>query len=46
MLKKILPLINLEQAKTASRYTIRDALKRIFPKRHIHELRYSFIIKD
>ena len=45
MLKKVLYLINLEQAKITNRYTIRDALKRIFPKRHIHELRYSFITR-
>ena len=45
MLKKVLPLIDLEQAKATNRYTIRDALKRIFPERHIHELRYSFITR-
>ena len=45
MLKIVMTLIDLEQVKTASRYTIRDALKRIFPKRHIHELRYSFITR-
>ena len=38
-------LIDLEQAKAVSRYTIRDALKRIFPDRHIHELRYTFITR-
>lgn len=38
-------LIDLEQAKATNRYTIRDALKRIFPERHIHELRYSFITR-
>ncbi len=31
--------------KATNRYTIRDALKRIFPERHIHELRYSFITR-
>ncbi len=45
MLRKVLPLIDLKQAKTTNRYTIRDALKRIFPDRHIHELRYSFITR-
>ena len=45
MLKKVMPLIDLEQAKATNRYTIRDALKRIFPERHIHELRYSFITR-
>ena len=43
MLKKVMLLIDLEQAKATNRYTIRDALKRIFRDRHIHELRYSFI---
>lgn len=45
MLKKVLHLIDLEQAKVTNRFTIRDALKRIFPDRHIHELRYSFITR-
>ncbi len=45
MLKKVLHLIDLEQAKATNRYTIRDALKRIFRDRHIHELRYSFITR-
>ena len=45
MLKKVMPLIDLAQAKVTNRYTIRDALKRIFPERHIHELRYSFITR-
>ena len=45
MLRKVLPLIDLAQAKVTNRYTIRDALKRIFPDRHIHELRYSFITR-
>lgn len=45
MLKRVMPLIDLEQAKAVSRYTIRDALKRIYPDRHIHELRYTFITR-
>ena len=45
MLKRVLPLIDLEQAKATCRYTIRDVLKKIFPNRHIHELRYSFITR-
>lgn len=45
MMKKVMPLIDLEQAKATNRYTIRDALIRIFPERHIHELRYSFITR-
>ncbi len=34
-----------ESEKTRNGYTIRDALKRIFSDRHIHELRYSFITR-
>ncbi len=45
MMKKVLPLIDLGQTKATNRYTIRDALKRIFRDRHIHELRYSFITR-
>ena len=45
ILKRVMPLIDLEQAKAVSRYTIRDALKRIYPDRHIHELRYTFITR-
>lgn len=45
MLKRVMYLIDIEQAKAVSRYTIRDALKRIFPDRHIHELRYTFITR-
>ena len=45
MLKRVMYLIDLEQAKAVSRYTIRDALKRIFPDRHVHELRYTFITR-
>lgn len=45
MLRRILPLIDFEQAKTTSRHTVRDAVKRIFSDRHTHELRYTFITR-
>ncbi len=45
MFRKVLPMVDLELAKTTSKYTIRDALKRIFPERHIHELRYTYITR-
>ncbi len=45
MLKKVLPMIDFEKARTASQYTIRDAIKRIYPDRHIHEFRYTFITR-
>ena len=35
----------VKYVKATNRYTIRDALKRIFRDRHIHELRYSFITR-
>lgn len=45
MMARILPLIDIGQAVSATKYAIRDALKRIFPDRHIHELRYTFITR-
>ena len=45
MLKKVLPLIDFEATKVMSRFTVRDALKRIFPDRHVHEFRYTFITR-
>ncbi len=45
MLKRVLHLIDFNQAKAVSTFTIRDALKRIFPDRHVHELRYTFITR-
>lgn len=43
MMKKVMYLIDFKTAITCSRYTVRDALKRIFPGRHVHELRYTYI---
>jgi len=45
MLKRVLDLIDFEAAKRSPNFTVRDALKRIFPARHVHELRYSFITR-
>ena len=45
MMKRVLHLIDFKQAIEVSRFTIRDALKRIFPDRHVHELRYTFITR-
>ena len=45
MLKRVLHLIDFRQTKEVSTFTIRDALKRIFPGRHVHELRYTFITR-
>ena len=38
-------LIDFEATKKMSRFTVRDALKRIYPDRHIHEFRYTFITR-
>lgn len=43
MLRRVIDLINFDKVKTTKRDTIRDALKRIFPTRHVHEFRYTFI---
>ena len=45
MLRKVMPLIDFEQARTVSRNTMPDTVKRIFPDRHTHELRYTFITR-
>ena len=45
MLKKILPMVDWEKVITANNNTVRDAVKRIFPDRHIHEFRYTFITR-
>ena len=43
MFKKVWDMINFEKSKKASSKTVQEALKRIFPDRHVHELRYTFI---
>lgn len=45
MLKRVLDMIDFDLAQEASKYAVRDAIKRIFPDRHIHELRYTFITR-
>lgn len=45
MMARILPLIDIGQSVSATKYAIRDALKRIFHDRHVHELRYTFITR-
>ena len=43
MLRKVVPYIDFETAKTVSYSSIVDVFKMIFPKRKLHELRYTFI---
>ena len=45
MLQKILPMIDFEKVKKISKDCARDTIKRIFPDRHTHELRYTFITR-
>ena len=45
MVKKVLPHIDFERAKETKQRTIASAMKRLFPKHHPHELRYTFITR-
>ena len=45
MMRKVMHLVDFENAKAATVYSVRDALKRVFPDRHVHELRYTFITR-
>ena len=45
MMKRVLHMIDFDKVVIANRATIRDTLKRIFPDRHIHEFRYTFITR-
>lgn len=45
MLQKILHMIDFQKVLRTSRDVARDAIKRIFPDRHPHELRYTFITR-
>ena len=39
-------MIDFEKVKRTNKDTIRDGVKRIFPNRHAHELRYTFITRS
>lgn len=45
MMKKVLASINFNAARETSRWCIRDELLKVFPQRHVHELRYTFITR-
>ena len=45
MLQRVLPMIDFDLVRRTNKSTIRDALKRVFPERHIHEFRYTFITR-
>ena len=43
MFKRVWDMIDFEKAKLTAKRTLADTIKRVFPDRHIHELRYTFI---
>ena len=43
MFHKVWDMIDFEKAKKASSKTLSDTIKKVFPERHVHELRYTFI---
>lgn len=45
MMRKVLPYIDFEKAKTTNVNTINTMIKRMFPHHHTHELRYTFITR-
>ncbi|MCD8201634.1 MAG: site-specific integrase [Clostridia bacterium] len=45
MMKKMLPYIDIDNSIDVSMWTMRDVLKELFPTRHLHELRYTFITR-
>ena len=45
MLRKVLPYIDFEKAKSVNLSTIQTTFKRLFPEHHPHELRYTFITR-
>ena len=45
MFKKVAPYVDFEKARTTNIHTIETTFKRLFPDRHPHELRYTFITR-
>ena len=43
--KKVAPYVDFEKARTTNIHTIETTFKRLFPDRHPHELRYTFITR-
>lgn len=45
MMKRVLSYIDFEKAKNVNLNSLNSAIKRLFPQRHLHELRYTFITR-
>lgn len=45
MMKRMLPYIDFEKAKNVNLSSLHTTMKRVFPQRHLHELRYTFITR-
>lgn len=45
MMKRVLPYIDFEKAKNVNLSSLHTTMKRVFPQRHLHELRYTFITR-
>ena len=45
MMKRVLPYIDFEKAKNVNLSSLHTTVKRVFPQRHLHELRYTFITR-
>ena len=43
--RRVLPFVNFERAKVVNLSTVHTTFKRLFPERHPHELRYTFITR-
>ena len=43
MVRKILPLIDFEKARTTNTRTIASTIKRVLPDHHVHELRHTYV---
>ena len=45
MMKRVLPYIDFDMARRVNVSSLHTAMKRLFPQRHLHELRYTFITR-